>query len=448
MPKPSVELKVHNSTCWITGLNMDQTKDLRELMSYRLNPTISYYTGGFKSDKRYLMTKKGAFPTGLLYIFEEYAKKTRMPYVLNDIRRAPRPLPSTSSMRMLYPPYELQKKALESIYEGRGIIVAPTGFGKSYLIALIINKLNVKTLVVVPTLELKRQLTETLSSLFTSQTPPFRVENVDALDTKIPVTDCDCVIIDEFHHSASKTYRKLNEFCWSQIYYKFGLTATPFRSQDNERLLLESVLSKVIYEVDYSNAVDQGHIVPLEAYYIDVPRTKFTGNPKSWPSVYNSLITLNHARNTIIALILARLSKASTPAICLVKEIEHGKKLVELTGDPFANGQDGSLKQILTDFNSGKTTSIIGTTGVLGEGVDTKPCQFVVIAGLGKSRNAFMQQCGRAFRRFPGKDSAKVIIFRDPTHKYTLNHFREQCRFLKEEYGVVPIKVDMGDDSS
>lgn len=347
-------------------------------------------------------------------------------------------------------PYPEQIAAAEAAvkYE-RGVIVAPTGCGKSLIVALIIDKLKVPTLVVVPSLELKKQLTATLKELFgycnageLKDNLFIAVENVDALDHN-KVLDYDCVIIDEFHHSAAETYQKLNKHSWHGVYYKFGLTATAFRSNENERLLLESVLSQVIYRIGYHTAVEQEYIVPLEAYYIELPKRPIEGNEFNWQSMYNELVVSNISRNNLIMKLLHNLQEAGIPTLCLVKEINHGENLQTAGIPPFINGADEESRYLINEFNEGRVKVLIGTTGVLGEGIDTRPCEYVIIAGLGKSKNAFMQNVGRSFRLHPGKESAKVIIFYDKSHKWTRAHFRAQCKYLLDEYAVIPVKIEL-----
>jgi superfamily II DNA or RNA helicase len=317
---------------------------------------------------------------------------------------------------------------------------------------MIINKLQVPTLVVVPNLELKRQLTETLRSAFgtglvgplnADKWCPIAVENVDALDPKEVLKAYDCVIIDEFHHAAAATYRKLNQKSWTNVFYRFGLTATPFRSDENERLLLESVLSKVIYRQEHKAAVELGRIVPLEAYYVDLPKVQMKGDPTYWPAVYTELVVNNTSRNRKIAWLMKTLHMNEASTLCLVKEIAHGEAIKGLTDASFANGQDECSKNMIAEFSMGQLKTLIGTS-VVGEGVDTRACEWVILAGGGKSRNQFMQQCGRAFRRYPGKESAKVILFRDSSHPWLLKHFNACVKFFRDEYNVKPVKLEIG----
>jgi superfamily II DNA or RNA helicase len=442
-------LTVENSECKVTGFTRALFGKIRELLSCPIDKSTAFYSGAGYNTKKYLITKNGVFPTGLLYLVKDYFKKNSIPYEFKDLRKRPESLIGRFKPRLGVIPYPEQILASKAAVEGsRGIITLPTGTGKSLVAALIINELQVRTLVVTPNLALKQQLTETLMGVFGKNkvgeygsNRDIVVENVDALSPGIPVNSYDCVILDEFHHAGAATYRKLSQKAWNKIYYRFGLTATPFRSMDAERLLLESVLSEVIYRLDYQTSVDKGYIVPVEAYYIELPKQQVNGN--SWTQVYSELVVRNDDRNSIISNILFRLSFSSLSALCLVKEIAHGQTLSEITAFPFANGQDGNSTKLIEKFNDLKSLCLIGTTGVVGEGVDTRPCEYVIIAGLGKSKNQFMQQIGRALRRHPGKESAKIIIFKDKSHRWTLAHFRAQVKILEEEYGCTPVKLDI-----
>lgn len=340
-------------------------------------------------------------------------------------------------------PYPEQIEAVEVAYKRQqGIISVCTAVGKSLIIGLLIQKCQVKTLIIVPSLELKEQLSSTLKSWFGSLNN-ITIENI-ASSQLSKLTDFDCLIIDEAHHSAAKTYRTLNKKSWNKIFFRFFLTATPFRANSDENLLMQSITGPVIYDLPYRRAVELGYVCPVEAYYVELPPTEVNGN--TWAQVYSQLVVNNLNRNCIIANLLINLWNNSSKALCLVKEIKHGDNIVECLPEavvPFTNGEDEVTRHYIKEFKNGHIDCLIGTNGVLGEGVDTKPAEYVIIAGLGKSKNAFMQQVGRGLRLYPGKDSCKVIIFKDPSHKFTLRHFNAQVKILKEEYGIIPTKLNI-----
>lgn len=321
----------------------------------------------------------------------------------------------------------------------RGCVSAPTGFGKSIMMALLVTELQVKTLVVVPSVELKSQLRATFKSIFGSL-DNITVENIDSKNLQ-KQGDYGLLIIDEAHHVAAATYRRLNKTFWNNIYYRAFYTATPFRSRDEERLLYESIAGPLAYKITYKEAVDLGAIVPVEAYYVDLPKREVKGY--TWAQVYSELVVNNHHRNKLISDLLLKLKESGASTLCLVKEIAHGEQLAASSGILFANGLADNTRELILEFALDERKALIGTTGILGEGVDTKPAEYVIIAGLGRAKGQFMQQIGRGLRRYPRKDSCKIIIFKDRSHKWTLKHFREQCKILREEYGVEPVKLNI-----
>ena len=431
-----IKVVIDNAYSHITGLTSSQLSGLRKVLSYTKNPESAFFQGGFIR-KTYMIDKRGSFPTGLIGRVANWLSETSLKYVLDDRRKAPATNRDLFSLQA-FTPYLWQTEASARAYIlSRGGIVAPTGTGKSAAIAMIINELQVPTLIIVPTLEIKKQLMADIKNLLGSL-EYIRVENIDsnALEADLKV---DCLILDECHHAAAKTYHKLNKRYWKGIYYRFFLSATFFRNNANETFPFEAICGSQIYQLTYQRAVSEGYIVPVEAYYVDLP--KVHTEAYTWQEVYKELVTRNVSRNLIICDIMRDLNDSHKSTLCLVKEVSHGNELASLTGFPFANGQDEESRKYIDQFKRGEIKILIGTEGILGEGIDTKPAEYVIIAGLGKAKSAFMQKVGRVVRRYPGKESGKVIFFRDPSHKFCLTHWKAQCKVLKEEYNVLPTKL-------
>jgi superfamily II DNA or RNA helicase len=421
---------VNNSFSQIQGLTDEQFAEVRKLLSYKMDEQAAYFSGAYKARTKYLIDAKGSFPTGLLARVTAWARGI----IIEDRRLKPLKRRLDMTLNTAPPsPYESQHKAVAAcIRSHRGGVVMPTGTGKSLVIAMVAQAMGVKTLVVVPTLELKNQLRASLKARF-KNVSWITVENIDssALNQQ---KDYDCLIIDECHHSATKTYQKLNKTVWAGIYYRFFFTATYFRNQENEHLLFESICGSPIYELSYKKAIEKKYIVPVEAYYYDVKKAKTSGY--TWAEVYSDLIVHNEHRNYLLGNLLLRLNLQSLPTLCLVKEIAHGRILARLTGLPFVSGQDEGSRSLIGEFNTGKIKVLIGTTGILGEGIDTKPAEYIIVAGLGKAKSAFLQQIGRGVRTYPDKESCKIILFKDTSHKFTLRHFNAQVKILKDVLNI------------
>lgn len=433
---------IDNSYSSISGLSAVQEKELKELLSYEVGTQAAFFAGGHRPRKKSLLGRKGEFPTGLAPRAVGHLLDKDLKFEIKDLREVPKSDKdgkSSQAFTFSNNPYRAQTDAILAAKKAqRGIISMPTGTGKSFVIALLAVTFDVKTLIVVPSLEIKKQLITSLLECF-GTLRFITVENIDS--STLPTrTDFDCLIIDEAHHSAAKTYQKLNKTAWKDIYYRFFLTATPFRNNPEETLLFESIAGQVIYELSYKEAIEEGYIVPVEAYYYEL--SKIDNDYYTWGEVYSKLIVKNETRNLEISRLLLKLNAKSKATLCLVKEVAHGQALADTTGLPFVNGTDDESRHYIKAFNKGEIKVLIGTTGILGEGVDTKPCEYVVIAGLGKAKSAFMQNVGRAVRKYPGKESAKAILFRDRSHRFCLRHFREQVKILKDEYGISPIRLE------
>lgn len=441
----AITIEVGNSTSKIIGLPSWPFNKLRAVLSYSIEAQARYFSGNFNT-KSYCIDKAGVFNSGLLPRVIKFLNQIKVTYAVSDLRllsilKMDKVRHSADLMSLGIKPYPDQiDAALAVLKHHRGIISMPTGSGKSLVIALIVEHLKLKTLIVVPSLQIKEQLTKSLSEIFDDMSN-ITIENIDSKALKT-ATDYDLLIIDESHHVAAKTYQKLNRTAWKGIYYRVFLTATPFRNQTEETMLFEGIAGEVIFKLSYKDAVKRGYVVPLEAYYIEMG--KIETEAYTWAQVYSELVVNDKYRNEKIAQLLQSLALAKISTLCLVKEIKHGENIQKASlEEPFANGQDETTRQYIDMFNNKKINVLIGTTGILGEGVDTKPCEYVIIAGLGKAKSAFMQQVGRAIRTYPGKESGKVILILDRSHKFLLRHYKEQCKVLKEEYGIIPIKLEL-----
>lgn len=435
----SIVLSIGNSYSQVAGLSAEAFKALKEELSYNTDSQAAYFAGGRFPKRKSLLDKRGEFPSGLLYRVKQFLRLKGLPFNAKDTRMCPG-LGTAIGLKSSITPRQSQLDAMAaSLQNSQGTISMPTGSGKSLVIALIAAALGLRTLVVVPTLGIKEQLIKNINKTLKNSTY-VQVENIDSNLLKI-LTNFDVLIIDEAHHAGAKTYQRLNKTAWKNIYYRFFLTATPWRTNPEENLIFEGIAGKLIYNLTYAEAVDLGYIVPIEAFYIEVPKQPTSAY--AWQEVYKELVINNHLRNTLISQCMLNLTAAGLSALCLVKEIPHGNALSAMTNIPFVNGQDKASRPYIQEFSEGLSPGMIGTTGVVGEGIDTLACEYVIIAGLGKAKGALMQQFGRAVRTFKGKETAKVILIKDSSHKFTLTHFKTQAKLLKEEYGVKLIKLEV-----
>lgn len=432
-----IVINIGNSYSKISGLSSEEHAHLKKLLSYKIDPQAAYFSGSFKTTRTLLGTR-GDFPTGLLNEVREWSRLHFEAVHVVDSRTFPQRQGKLFDLTLGVTPYLEQNEAVEAcIRRQRGTVSAVTGSGKSLMMAMLVNRLQLRTMIIVPNLALKAQLSKTFTEYFGSL-KNITIKNIDD-PSLMNEKNYDVLIVDEAHHVAAKTYRNLNKKAWTSICYRFFFTATPYRTKEEELMLMQSISGEVVYELGYGAAVASNMIVPVEAYYVECPRVDTDGY--TWSEVYSDLVVNNEGRNKIIKDLMHSLQ--GQHVLTLVKEIKHGEWLKAISGTVFANGQDEYSKEYITQFSDGGIKSLIGTTGVMGEGVDCKPAEWVIIAGLGKSKGAFLQHVGRGIRKYPGKQSCKIIIFKDSSHRWSLAHFKAQVKYLKEVYGVKPIKLDV-----
>src|SRR5258708_39794047 len=82
-----VRIEIGNSYSQIIGLKTDEFRRLRQLLSYKPNEQAAYFSGGYAKPK-YLLDKKGYFPTGLRQTVEDFLDSSTT-YEISDTRVPP-----------------------------------------------------------------------------------------------------------------------------------------------------------------------------------------------------------------------------------------------------------------------------------------------------------------------------------------------------------------------
>ncbi|MFX1299783.1 MAG: DEAD/DEAH box helicase [Promethearchaeota archaeon] len=350
---------------------------------------------------------------------------------------------------------EYQEEALRRWQgaRGRGVVVLPTGGGKTILALEAIRKLAVKTLIVVPTLDLLSQWKEALEVLLhvpevgilgggKKFVQPITVATYDSASLLAHqlVNQFGLLVFDEVHHLPSPTYRLAAEF--SLAPHRLGLTATPER-YDELHHDLDRLVGPTVYRIDPRLLERNGYLAPYQ-----IQRIQVSLKPEE-QARYESHIRIfrNYTRrlddiepgwqfDTIVKRTvfdpdardaLSNLEKARRVALEATGKIEHIEKLlqqyrdekviifsrytriVEKVSDLFGlplithKTKVSERERILSQFKAGGLTKVV-TGQVLDEGVDVPDASVgIIISGTGSKRE-FIQRLGRLLR--PQKEQA------------------------------------------
>lgn len=156
-------------------------------------------------------------------------------------------------------PFQIESVEKWKENERCGVIVLPTGAGKTHVATMAIEACGRQTLVVVPTLDLMNQWYDLLLTTFNAEigligggfyeigaitvtTYASAFRHQERLGNQFGL-----VIFDECHHLPSEGYKYAAEFAIAP--FRLGLTATPERSDAGEDLL-EELVGKFVYRLE------------------------------------------------------------------------------------------------------------------------------------------------------------------------------------------------------
>lgn len=284
---------------------------------------------------------------------------------------------------------------------GGAILSLPTGSGKTVCALWIVAKLNVKTLVVVHKWFLRDQFIKSIRDMLTGcsvsvvdgNTKDFSgdivIGTIQTLLNMQTIPDMGCVVIDETHHIAARSFSQLmlNVSCR----YVLGLSATPFRG-DGLWPVVEYLCGKIAYQKRLTNSKN-----------VDVRVVKYT--PKNFIEPldrrgkldYAALVTglvMDRERNALIADIIRRHPK---DLLVLTHRRDHCfaiKKLVPNVDIGTYVGGDTSVPD---------SDVIVSTYPMTSEGFDCPRLRTLVLA---TPVSNVQQACGRVMR---GGDHRSII---------------------------------------
>ncbi len=466
-----VKIYINNSTCQLKDVPKEAEQALREALKYHQNlkdiaklwsmvesrsfssnrvslikraKALEYQNEGMLKNLYKILYQDGTFPTGLLPKALQILKDCNLTFEIKDERKKPQLETIKYVLREQFPQLRYYQRASSRLAKenGRGIIVAPTGTGKTLTVARMIWELGLKTVVITPSKSITDNMVDTLRKYFgkgkvdklNTKTPKLKkdinVVNIQAMVRIKPevFNDVDMVIIDEFHHSAAETYQEVNLNHLKNCYYRIGVTATNFRN-DGSDLALEGVLSEVLYEYSIPRAIKDGFLIRPTFEIVENDIYVPEEERSTYQAEYKSCIVHNENRNQLIADIAHELLKENASIIILVQQLEHGESLKTLIPEAkFLHGEekDSVRQQIMEDYRQGQIRCLIGTS-VIGEGVDLPIANTLILAGGGKSRIQVMQNIGRVLRPFKDKTQALVIDFTDDGTSYSSKHHLERC---------------------
>ena len=457
-----MKFEVHNDRVLIHEADTLFLRKLNEALSYPTEVALALQKGirlpntrpGWDGMMRLLRQPKKSlpnFPTGLLSRATDLANELNAHFELDDTRQRPDSAPINAHISL----YDYQDQAItQAIDDGRGVVVLPPRSGKTRIACGIIDRLGLNTIYVAPTRSIVDQTAHVMREFFGKGVHVQRGKKglKEAAEAKIVICtgqtlgmmtpaflkSRDVIIVDEFHHAASKTWVKIAKTIGDNIFYRFGLTGTFFRSGHDE-MAMHAWLSNVIFSLTSDDMMERGRLTPVNVAF--VPNLAEPIEPPPGASYQEGIgklgICENESRNAIAAVTAARMSLEGETVLILVSELNQGKLIIQnLTSfiDPktvkFIHGKVPSdeRKEILDAFVPGGAVKVVVGTSCLYEGVDMPGCSALVYCVGEKASVQQVQAAYRVATKSTGKEQAYIIDFNDTVHDVLREHTWERCQ--------------------
>ncbi|NUM36869.1 MAG: DEAD/DEAH box helicase [Candidatus Brocadiae bacterium] len=389
----------------------------------------------------------------------------------------------TLSPAWSYKPFPYQEEAIESwVKEGkRGVIVLPTGTGKSFVASLAIARASRSTVVVVPTIDLMQQWYDILKSYFPStevgligggyfEPKDFTVITYDSAYRHLENlgNQFGFIIFDECHHLPGETYQMGAQFAIAP--YRLGLSATPERLDGSHRLLFDLigpyVYRKMISEMsgDYLADYDVIEIKAnlsqeeREAYkehrknYLDFIRFQRISLSQGWQQFIIACSQSKEGRKAFLSYLKQKeIAQASPAKLRILEKLlkrHHKERILIFTHDnataykistqflvPVITHQTKTKErhEYIMGFNSGKY-SILSTSKVLNEGVNIPAANIgIILSGSGSVRE-HVQRLGRILRKYGDKKALLYeIVTEDTAEEFVSVRRRKHEAYQREK---------------
>ncbi len=336
-------------------------------------------------------------PRGFLSTLLNYLKEQNVPFVIFDQRYKSSPIKYLFSCSL----FDYQSVAVNAFTnKDSGILVAPPGSGKTIMGLALVAEKKQPALILVHRKQIANQWVERIENFL--NIPKKKIGQVVGTKKKaqLPITvamvqslarldsledlanQFGTVIVDECHHMPAKMFRAVITKLKPQ--YLYGLTATPNRKHNDERLIF-IYLGEIIHEVEHQpkpnllqKTVAAEPLITNPSVSIIVRGTTlsfpFKISARNYQPAIKSLC-FDTARNQQIITDIIAVAKVGKKCLVLTERKEHVDLLTEylkydfevisMTGDLSASKKRDKEKQIL----SGHFQIILATGQLVGEGV-------------------------------------------------------------------------------
>lgn len=214
--------------------------------------------------------------------------------------------------------------------------------------------------------------------------------------------DFDTIIVDEAHHSAAGTYKKiLSYFAPRQT---IGFTATPNRA-DGARL--NDVYQEIVFKRDLKWGIRNGYLCDINCKRIDIGYDLSSVHTRCGDYAPGELEEAMDGTEDAIA--EAYKNHASGATLIFAASVKHANAIAgRIPKAVVITGETKNRSEIIEAFTRREIPCIINCM-VFTEGTDIPLVETVIIARPTQSESLYTQMVGRGLRLHPDKDKLTLI---------------------------------------
>ena len=232
---------------------------------------------------------------------------------------------------------------------------------------------------------------------------------------KFKPDEFDLIIIDEAHHAAAVSYKKIINYFKPRLL--LGFTATPNRG-DNVRL--DDVFQKIIYQKDLRWAIQNKYLTDINCLRVNIGYDISKVARRMGDFVASELEqTLNtDVLNGAIAEAYRKYAKGAT--LIFATSVNHARDIAKMIPGAVAVTADTRNRQELINKFTNREIPCLVNCMIFTEGTDMPLVETIMIARPTQNSSLYTQMVGRGLRLYPGKDKLTLIDLVGVTGKANL----------------------------
>ena len=232
---------------------------------------------------------------------------------------------------------------------------------------------------------------------------------------KFKPDDFDLIIIDEAHHAAAKSYKKILEYFRPRLI--LGFTATPNRG---DKVRLDDVFQKIIFQKDLKWAIKNKYLTDIYCMRVNIGYD-ISGVAKRMgdfaPSELEEALDTD-VLNKAIAEAYKKYAKGQT--LIFATSVKHCEDIAkEIPGAVAVTAETKNREELIKKFTNREIPVLVNCM-IFTEGTDMPLVETVMIARPTQNSALYTQMVGRGLRLYPGKEKLVLIDLVGTTGKASL----------------------------